>query len=138
MGPNGGCTPFLKSIVQSYDHCFGNVSTYFFPKHIFVLFVLRRDFKLMWPNIWSMKNIDQEHILNNMHESLVPSNNLRHLDLHVLPKSSLCLKFCMHPSSCLFSVAQCTWSWFLLDIVVKVSHFGASCFCVSKWRFIVC
>jgi hypothetical protein len=131
--------PFWKQWCNRMMIVLARCQHIYFSEHIFALFVLRRDLNLMWPNIWYGKNINQEHIsfFNNMHESLVPSNNLKHLDLHVLPKSSLRLKFCMPPSSCLFLVAQCTWSWFLLDIVVKVSHFGATCLCVSKWRFIV-
>ncbi len=67
------------------------------------------------------------------------NNNLEHLDLScVAPRSFLCLKFSMHPSSCLSSNARCTLSLILPHmLVLKASHFEASCFNVLKWKLLV-
>jgi hypothetical protein len=48
-------------------------------------------------------------------------------------------KFCMHPSSWLYLSAQCTPTWFLLNmLMLKTSYSKALCFNVSKWKFLVC
>jgi hypothetical protein len=67
------------------------------------------------------------------------NNNLEHLDLScVAPRSFLCLKFYMHLSSCLSSNARCRLSLILPHmLVLKASHFEASCFNVLKRRLLV-